>query len=221
MKLKAILLALLLIPLLESCSRQGLVTFDGVSWGMSRDEVRLSLQKSDVSLLYKKGHPLMDEDGNYSMSQDELMYQRNFPNPDVDCTVSYYFGKENQLERIEISTAEIWDRTCPECPPNPEFKLFSDKKRFGVFEGTTKAMLFDTTQAELIDEARNYPDSIYSHNKYAYDEIYKTPNANVRIQLVCTDGGFGVAFQERFILIPPDQMWTNKPSNLKTASKKN
>jgi hypothetical protein len=174
MKLKAILLALLLIPLLESCSRQGPVIFDGVSWGMSKEDVRLSLQKSDVSLLYKKGHPLMDEDGNYSMFQNELMYQRNFPSSNIDCTVSYYFDKENQLERIEISTGDVWSRTCPECPPNPEFKLFSDKKRFGNFETTMKAMLFDTTQAELADKARNYSDPTYSDNKFVYDEIYKT-----------------------------------------------
>jgi hypothetical protein len=213
----ALAITLSAVPL-ASCSRQPVV-FDGVSWGMSKNEVRTRLRESDISLFYEKGHPIMDEDGNFSMFEDELMYIRQIPGEDVKFTVRYYFGKDNELNKMDFDTGEIWDRTSPVSPPNPQFKTFADKKRFRKFEGQIKALLFDTTNAELVDEAYNFPDPDYSEIRIVYDKIYKTPNANIRVKLKRSDD-IGIYFGEELTLVPSDQMWRNMPSETKAAAKK-
>ena len=187
---------LLLVAFLSSCTQKPVV-YDGATWGMSID---------DVKGLYKTE--------SYGNGIDELEYRTLIPGLGVDADVTYKFDARTGLKEIEVSTDDISGKVDFADPA----ALFRGEE-ITRLANTDEHLYFDTTYAQLADEAYNLPDPVFNDFRFVYDRIYTTPTASIRARLVCQRGIGGYRFYDKVTFLPPGWTWRDKPSDLKTAAR--
>ena len=180
----------LLISLFASCAPKPTV-YDGASWEMSIDQVK-ALYKTEA----------------YGNGVEELIYRKLIPGLNVEAGITYKFDASTGLKEIKILT----DRLPYNIDPNDAASLFRGVEIDHVSR-SDEHFFFDTTGARLLQESYNRPSSAMGTMfRYMYDRVYQTPQANIRIRLVC-EHVMGYSFFDEVSFLPPGWIWSDTPSD--------